>query len=86
MVYLWEVGLAKYWFSKYVPNIEKCLIKDRLSLSEEVPNTKPLTLIQLSGALSLLVGGLSLSILCFVLENITDCYLKHKKNKSMTLQ
>ena len=85
MVYLWEVGLGKYWFSKYVPNIEKCLIKDRLSLREEVPNTKPLTLIQLSGALSLLVGSLSLSILFFVLENTIDYYLKHKKNNSMTI-
>lgn len=63
-----EYGLLEYWFSTYVPNIEKCLIKEKHTLHDELRKWKPLTLKQLSGNFLLLLSGALFALLIFLLE------------------
>lgn len=66
---LWETGLMRYWKSRQLPNIEKCLIKEHEPFRDEVQRTAPLTIRHLSGAFVLLGIGAGISVFIFLVES-----------------
>ena len=65
---IFEYGFLQYWVSTYTPNIDKCLIKEKQTLHDELRRWKPLTLMQLSGNFLLLIFGVSFAVLIFLFE------------------
>ena len=61
----WESGIFDYWFKKYEPKIDKCLLD---SYKDAAPKLKALSLVDMSGPFIILLLGLSLSLVVFLVE------------------
>jgi len=65
---MFEYGLLKHWVSNYAPSIDKCIIKEKQTLHDELRRWKPLTLKQLSGNFLLFSFGVVFAIIIFLVE------------------
>lgn len=70
LIRLRETGLMDHWMSSYLSNIDKCLIKEKHSVRDEIHHFTALNISHQVGAFLLLAIGISSSLLSYLCELI----------------